>query len=87
MSKPEIGSWHVDGHNMASVIRKTVGGWETVARCPNENGTWREDARLMAAAPEMLAVLKHARERMIGGGLKSLIEMTDAVLAKAEGRS
>ena len=58
----EIGSWHIDGHNMASVIRKTADGWETVTTCPNANATWREDARKCAAVPEMLEALRDALE-------------------------
>lgn len=59
VSEP-VGSWHVDGHNMAAVIRKTADGWDLVARCPNENASWREDARLMAAGPAMLNALRAA---------------------------
>lgn len=87
MSAP-VGSWHVDGHNMAAVIRKTVDGWDLVARCPNENASWREDARLMAAAPAMLAFLKTVGE----GDLEYMASAKfwndlDAIVAKAEGRS
>ena len=46
------------------------------------------NARLIAAAPDLLAALREARERMMGGSpaIRRLIERTDAAIAKAEGR-
>lgn len=96
MSKHTLGEWSVDGHNLASVIRKTATGWETVATCPNANATWRGDARLIAAAPEMLEVLKalvdeqidYARINNLGDATKNHnVYRAIAAIAKAEGQS
>lgn len=61
------GPWHLDGHNLSSVIRCTVprghpdakhvcGDYETIARCEGDN--WKANARLIAAAPEMRQALE-----------------------------
>lgn len=49
----------------------------------------KANARLCAAAPKLLAALKDARERMMGGSpaIRALIEKTDAALAEAEDRT
>lgn len=53
--KNEIGSYAVDGYDMASVIRLvsyagSAGTWETVCTCKGEN--WKENARLIASLLE-----------------------------------
>jgi hypothetical protein len=47
------------------------------------------DARLCAAAPDLLAVLRDARERMLGSSpaITALRKRAEAAIAKAEGRS
>ena len=92
--------WVLDGHNMSSIIRCTVprghpdakhtcGDYETIADCKGDN--WKANARLIAAAPDMLAALTLAEiaadptatadER---AKAKSAIR---AAIAKAGGRS
>lgn len=48
-----------------------------------------EIRELRATAPELLEVLREARERMLGNSpaIKALREKADAAIAKAEGRS
>ena len=49
----------------------------------------REDARLVAAAPEMLAALKSLMEDYHGSyaAFESASKMAEAIIAKAEGKS
>lgn len=67
MSAHTPGPWTQDGFNMSSVIRcvvergspdakHTCGDYETIAECRGEN--WRANARLIAAAPELLDALQ-----------------------------
>lgn len=71
MSGRELGKWHVDGHNLAAVIRcvrergnpearHTTGDYETVARC--EGPDWAANASAIAALPELLEAVKARRE-------------------------
>lgn len=70
MSNHTPGPWHLDGFNLQAVIHCTAergspqakhscGDWETIAKC--EGATWQiaqANARLIAAAPEMLEALE-----------------------------
>jgi len=68
MSKHTPGPWTIDGFNMAAVIHCTkerghpdakhlTGDYEQIARCEGEN--WKANARLIAAAPELLEALSN----------------------------
>jgi len=102
------GPWVLDGYNMSSVIRcirprghieavHTCGDYETIADCHGDN--WRPNARLIAAAPDLLSEakkqldwLRHIRTRVAGAvpgsilnGIDQSIKAFSAVIDKAEG--
>lgn len=109
-SKHTAGPWHQDGHNLSAIIRCTVprghpdakhtcGDYETVARCEGDN--WAANARLIAAAPDLLEALKRADGFIRNGIALGFIRMPDAdtpdpahetpgvilaAIARAEGR-
>lgn len=61
----------------------SAGGGIALVHCKPGHGN--PNARLIAAAPDLLAALKDARERMMGSSpaIKALIAKTDAAIAKA----
>jgi len=74
MSKHTPGPWTIDGFNMAAVIHCTkerghpdakhsTGDYEQIARCEGEN--WKANARLIAAAPELLSELVKLRRAYV----------------------
>lgn len=72
-----IGSYHVDGYNLSSVIKKisnegTAGTYETICDCKGDN--WRENAKLISKA------LNHNCYRTddVISALKALIAAHDA---------
>ncbi len=48
---------------------------------------WEPNGHIIAAAPELLAELKDAREHLYLEGYLRQVEAIDALIAKAEGRS
>jgi hypothetical protein len=99
MTKHTPGPWTLDGHNLSSVIRCTVprghpdakhtcGDYETIAECGGDN--WKANARLIAAAPDMLEALRTIVEYGPQSGMKAdapMLIAARAAIAKAEGRS
>ena len=99
-SKHTDGPWVLDGHNMSSIIRCTVprghpdakhtcGDYETIADCKGDN--WKANARLIAAAPELLEAAICALGQLTGNmdgnaDLGEPREMLRAAIAKAEGK-
>lgn len=100
MSQHTPGPWALDGFNLSTVIhctaergspeaKHTCGDYKTIARCEGDN--WQANARLIAAAPEMLEAL----DIVVGCLLwnkqdEASIEVmrrVNAVRAKAGGRS
>lgn len=106
------GPWHRDGHNLAAVIHCTAekgspeanhicGDYETVARCEGDN--WEANARLIAAAPDLIEALTQCQKALAMMITPTQIEQTSALqafaiateaetkaraaIAKAEGRS
>jgi len=76
------GPWVLDGHNMSSILKCTVpkgdpkachltGDYDIIARCFSDN--WRNDARLIAAAPDMFEALAGLLEHYL-----SLVNSGDA---------
>lgn len=93
-SKHTPGPWVIDGHNMSSIIRCTApkghpdakhvcGDYETIADCKGDN--WKANARLIAAAPDMLEALRQCSDWFIGGGIEPDGEALQRLIAKAEG--
>lgn len=95
MSKHTPGPWFINNYN-AQIDADAFGNkpvcqllWPTAIRSENET---LANARLIAAAPELLEVLKECR-KMYGGFAGSahypdearLIDKIDAVIKKAEG--
>lgn len=101
------GPWVLDGHNMSSILKCVVaksdpkachltGDYDIIARCFSDN--WRNDARLIAAAPDLFEALTGLLEHYL-----SLANSGDAgfwdpekeaqviaarsAIAKAEGRT
>lgn len=67
--------------------------WRFIASCSHEQGIPKREvkanARLIAAAPDMLAMLKEIRlwlDEDMGAWDAKFIEEVDALVAKAEGR-
>jgi hypothetical protein len=60
------GPWHVDGFHMSAVIRdKGDRQWERIAECDSDgfrNPNWQANARLIASAPAMYALLSNCRD-------------------------
>ena len=56
-------------------------GHTTIAVVNDDNRGWMDVARLIAAAPDMLAALEHARDNCIGHP----DQMIDEAIAKAKG--
>lgn len=93
------GPWVIDGFNMAAVIRctkerghpeakHTTGDYEHIARCEGEN--WKANARLIAAAPELLAAALKAEEllspfQQFGDLGSESLNLVRAAIAKATG--
>lgn len=97
------GPWVLDGHNMSSVLKCTVprgdpkachlaGDYDIIARCFSDN--WRNDARLIAAAPDMFEALLTALpyiecaeedEAYKPGVVAKVTAQIRAAIAKAEG--
>lgn len=81
------GPWVLDGHNMSSILKCVVpkgdpkachltGDYDIIARCFSDN--WRNDARLIAAAPDMFEALRAARQFIANGIELGFIRMPDA---------
>jgi len=83
MSKHTPGPWKV--HLVDGALIVDDAGWE-VAEASGDYDTdadrMEANARLIAAAPDLLAALKHARSQM-----QHPDELIDAAIDKAEGRS
>lgn len=95
MNKHTPGPWRVDkifglimgakGEEIAAIHSGTEEGRQNLE-------TSNYNARLIAAAPEMLDVLKQARHRLyklqdIGAESQRTLELIEAVIAKAEGQN
>lgn len=103
------GPWVLDGHNMSSILKCVVpkgdpkachltGDYDIIARCFSDN--WRNDARLIAAAPDLLEALFECEEYFdnkadadcdqdgfIPNKEMRLLDVVRAAIAKAEGRT
>lgn len=101
------GPWVLDGHNMSSILKCVVpkgdpkachltGDYDIIARCFSDN--WRNDARLIAAAPDLLEALFECEEYFdnkadadcdqdgfIPNKEMRLLDVVRAAIAKAEG--
>jgi hypothetical protein len=98
-AKHTPGPWHRDGQNLSSIIRcvtpkghpdakHVCGDYEVIARCEGDN--WEANARLIAAAPDMLEALQRAHSFMCASGIDpehSVRQAVVAAIARAEGRS
>ena len=95
MSKHTPGPWEVDESNPNLVARLVDGVYEYVCEVAPSSFSTREcsdeqeeaDARLIAAAPELLAALRVARadiRRCFGDTVESL-RLIEAAIAKATG--
>lgn len=71
-------------NNEPNIYVVTDGKWGSSSIVETQN---EANARLIAAAPELLALLKEARNRMIGSSpsIVSLAKRTDEAIAKASG--
>lgn len=102
MSKHTEGPWVLDGFNMGKIIRcivprchpdakHTCGDYEDIALAYGEN--WQANARLIAAAPDLLTALKRIEDYEIDYALGvaenigRIQQIARASIAKAEGRS
>ena len=96
--KHSPGPWIVDPDDPLSIVCPALSTptlWEEVAECSDETGRERAlaDARLIAAAPDLLSALKAVqpemrREHDAGDGHFSTaeVEAVEAAIAKAEGK-
>lgn len=78
------GPWEADDHGDVLTIHPRGANWFIA-----ETGTLPSrvaDARLIAAAPELLAALKEARGQIARYGYMSDARKLDSIIAKAEGR-
>lgn len=86
-TKHTPGPWHV-GVNPGQIVYGENG--EQIANCRDmlPLDECKANARLIAAATELLELLKEARNRMIGSSpaIISLAKRTDEAIAKAGGR-
>ena len=91
------GPWILDGHNMSSILKCVVpkgdpkachltGDYDIIARCFSDN--WRNDARLVAAAPDLLEALWVCMEhnRLHHGDSHNTVIQARAAIAKAKGQ-
>lgn len=88
------GPWVLDGHNLSSIIhcvkergnpeaKHLCGDYETIARCEDEN--WKANARLIAAAPDLLEALEMCLDCLAENGVKEAQEKARAAIEKATG--
>lgn len=85
MSHPTPGPWHV-GSGSAARIVYAANGWAIadakVYHGGNKSGEDFENARLMAAAPDLLEALKRARRQLVPSECD--LSFIDKAIAKAE---
>ena len=55
--------------------------------CPEHGGGYESNARLIAAAPDLLEMLKAVRSGITWADYPELLDEVDAAIAKAEGRN
>jgi hypothetical protein len=86
------GARHDDGRNNGSVYRDDCGTAYCVAKAPQyaKDAQWEADAKLIAAAPEMLDALKKVQcvQHLFGPNkhLTAIIAVVDSAVSKAEGK-
>lgn len=90
-SKHTPGPWFVDGLHMSAIIHDSGGRvWRRIAETdtpafPNSN--WRADARLIAAAPELLAALRYVvSQTELLHGLAHVTGAAREAIARADGK-
>lgn len=81
------GEWDVVGSDLCGIA--SMAGTAEKAKFPRDK---EANAHLIAAAPEMLAMLRKMRDRLIGSAAvvqnrKGFWAEVDAVIAKAEGKA
>ena len=82
------GPWEPVSHLVRTVRGSDGNGGYLVAECPVYNKHRANDARLIAAAPELLAALIEARDALfsVAPVTDGLEHQINAAIAKAEGK-
>ena len=79
---PRIMVLHPDGVRLIATTHEGCTRPDGATICKDEQ---RANARLIAAAPELLAALKHARDYLLGDNCGPLTKAMESAIAKAEG--
>lgn len=89
---PTPGPWHVGTDSTGTLLIVSGDGdnfdggpWVYDSDKPEERPLRQADARLIAAAPDLLAALDHARDLLRAYGMDEMPAIIDAALSRARG--